>query len=272
MNNSRLDVLICTFGRKGIEKVSGMGLPELNGVSYVISWQTNGSDPNEIPSELRREDIKIFPTDSVGSSNNRNHAIQVSTAPICLTADDDLEYTIPQLQKVIETFERNPDIDLASFKYSGPDNKTYPDREIDLSIPFPKGFYSTSFEVAFRTDSVKNKIFYNPYFGINSPKLCCGDDSVFLFDCIQAGLKCRFFPVVITHHADLSSGARLYKNPKFLMTQGAYIRYAYEWKGLLRLPLYVWRHHKKYNLNIISGLKYIIKGFLYKVPHGASKL
>ena len=273
MNKNRLDVLICTFGRKGIDKVVEMNLPSVPGVRYIVSWQTNSCDPkHDIPAKLLREDILISPTDSIGSSNNRNHAIHVSTAPICLTADDDLAYSADQLQAVIDTFEKNPDIDLASFKYSGPDNKPYPREETDLKNPLPKGFYSTSFEVAFRRASVKDKIFYNPYFGINSPKLVCGDDNVFLLDCINAGLRCRFFPIVITHHKDLSSGSRLFKDPGFLMTQGAYIRYAYGWKGAPRVPLYVWRQFRKYNLGIVKGLKYLIAGFLYKVPKGATHL
>ena len=112
MTNPRLDVLICTFGKEGIRKTSEMSLPRIAGVRYIVSWQTNGSDPNDIPDSIKREDILVAPTDSIGSSNNRNHAIHVSTAPICLTADDDLAYRADQLQAVIDTFEKNPDIDL----------------------------------------------------------------------------------------------------------------------------------------------------------------
>lgn len=272
MNSLKLDVLICTFGKNGILKAASMELPHVEGVRYVVSWQTNGEAPARIPEALKREDILIAPTDTIGSSNNRNHAISVSTAPVCLTADDDLAYTEKGLRTVMETFDRNPDLDLASFQYSGPDCKSYPAKETVLSKPLPKGFYSTSFEVAFRSSAVKGRIFYNPYFGINSPRLSCGDDNVFLLDCIKAGLNCRFFPEVITHHADLSSGSRLQRDPRFIMTQGAFIRYAYGLKGFPRLPLFVWRSHKRYKLSLTAGMLHILKGFFYKVPSGVSTL
>ena len=34
-----LDVLICTCGRDGIERVAQMKLPQTDGVAYVVSWQ-----------------------------------------------------------------------------------------------------------------------------------------------------------------------------------------------------------------------------------------
>lgn len=265
----KLDVLICTFAKEGILRVADMDLPHVEGVRYIVSWQTAGADSNDCPDSLNRDDIIVSPIDSVGSSNNRNHAIAISSAPICLTADDDLKYTAAQLLNVVKTFEDNPDIDLASFRYSGPDNKEYPAEETDLNFPLPKDFYSTSFEIAFRREAVASHIFYNPFFGINSPRLVCGDDSVFLLDCINKGLRCRFFPVTITHHEGLSSGARLFSKPAFLMTQGAYIRYAYGLKGIPRLPLFIWRNRKISNLNILSMLRHVLRGFFYKVPKGA---
>lgn len=269
MSTPRLDVLICTFGKGGLSRVVRMDLPEVEGVRYIVSWQTAGADPENVPSGLKRSDIVISPTDTIGSSNNRNHAISIATAPLCLTADDDLRYTSGQLQAVIDAFDARPDMELASFRYSGPDNKAYPEKETALDWPLPRGFYSTSFEVAFRRDAVQGKIFYNPYFGINSPRLVCGDDSVFLLDCIRAGLKCRHIPIVITHHADNSSGTRLYSNPGFITTQGAYIRYAYGSKGALRLPLYAWRQFKAYRINPLRTMRHLTAGFLYNIPHGA---
>lgn len=271
-DNPKLDVLICTFSMQGMERVAEMDLPRVPGVRYVVSWQTAGADPSEIPAALLRDDVVVSPVSSVGSSNNRNHAIEVSTAPLCLTADDDLRYTAEQLLSVIDTFEKNPDIDLASFRYSGPDGKAYPSEEVALRDPLPKGFFSTSFEVAFRSRAVKGKIFYNPYFGINSPRLNCGDDGVFLLDCIHAGLNCRFFPVTVTCHPGLSSGPRLMRHPRFMLTQGAYIRYAYGWKGLPRVPLYAWRQMMNHNINFFRSLFHVGRGFMYKVPRGAGKL
>ncbi len=119
-----LDVLISTMGYDGIKRVVAMNLPRVDNVKYIVSWQLPGDDfPGVIPQELMREDVNVYQLNSRGISLNRNNAIDNSTADICLTADDDLKYTPEQLKSVIATFENNPDVDIATFKYSGNDKK-----------------------------------------------------------------------------------------------------------------------------------------------------
>lgn len=271
-NWHKLDVLICTFGEAGIKRVAEMRLPVVSQVRYIVSWQTANADPTAIPVELLREDILIAPTESIGSSNNRNHAISIATAPYCLTADDDLVYTSDQLLTVIETLDNNPTVDVALFQFDGENDKYYPKHEVNLTDNWPKGYYIASVEIAFRRESIAGKIFFNPYFGINSPRLQCGDDSVFVYDCRQKKLNCRFFPKTITYHAGVSSGNLPINTERLAMTHGAYIRYAYGWKGLPRVPLFVWRNYKKGKIKLIWGLRQVMKGFFYNVPKGVKEI
>lgn len=269
---TKLEVLICTYGREGIGRVGRMQLPTVDGVRYLVSWQPAGCDTSVIPSELRRDDVTVVIADSIGSSNNRNNAVDHATAPVCLMADDDLRYTPDGLLAVIDTFENNPDLDVASFRYSGDDNKQYPSAETDLTNDWPKNFYCASFEIAFRREAVAGRIFYNPYFGINAPRLMNGEDSVFILDCRNAGLNCRFFPITITHHAGLTTGLRNIDDPRVAMGEGAYIRYCYGWKGFPRVPLFVWRRFRSGKIKFLWGLLYVTKGFLYKVPKNAKTI
>ena len=98
----KLEVLISTLGRDGIERVAKMVLPRVDGVRYLVSWQKPDGD---IPQSLVRPDMSVYRTSSMGISSNRNDAFDASTARLLLIADDDLIYTEEGLQSVIATME-----------------------------------------------------------------------------------------------------------------------------------------------------------------------
>lgn len=260
-----LDVLISTIDLEGINRVVKMNLPHVDGVHYIVSWQMPGEKHLlNIPDDLKREDITVSQIDSRGSSINRNNAINQVVAPYALHSDDDLIYTPEQLLAVIKTFEDNKDVDIACFKYTGFDNKQYPETETDLAI-LPKNFYPTTFEMAFRTATVKGKLKFNENFGIAAPILNASEDGMYLLEARQMGLNCRFFPITITHHAGASTGFRPITNEGVIMAEGAYIHKFYGLKGIPRLPLFVWRNYKKKRIKFWWGIYYITRGFVLSV-------
>ena len=56
-----LDVLICTLGTDGIDRVATMNLPIVPNVNYIVSWQLKDANA-DIPTSLLRDDIKIHKT------------------------------------------------------------------------------------------------------------------------------------------------------------------------------------------------------------------
>lgn len=258
----RLDVLISTYGNDGIERVARMALPEVGGVTYVVSWQLPLPESEAtIPAPLRRHDVIIYPTATKGLSVNRNNALRASEAPLCLIADDDLSYTPARLQAVIDTFDRNPDVDLASFMYEGADSKRYPEAETDLTV-LPKNFYISSIEIAFRREAVaRNSLSFNENFGVGAPLLRSAEDAVFLLDARRAGLRCRFFPIVITRHEGLTTGSRAITDRGVAMAEGAYIWLAHRWPGALRVPLFAWRNWRAGRFPLWWGLRHVLSGY-----------
>ncbi len=255
-----LEVLICTYGNNGIERVSKMNLPQVNNVKYLISWQTESFD-FLIPNELHRKDIKIVTSRHKGLSNNRNHAIEKASGDICLIADDDLIYTAEQLQTIIKTFETNPSVDIALFKYSGSDSKQYPDYEFSLKTE-PKGYYITSFEIAFRLNSIPPTLEFDTRLGVGT-SMPAGEEAVFIYNALEQGLNCRFFPITITHHAKLTTGSRT-PTPGVLQANGVVVAVRYGIFGILRLPIIAWRHHKQRDIKFIPALHNLFKGYMYE--------
>ncbi len=214
----RLQVMICAFGEDGIRRVAAGKHPRMAGVEYLVSWQTNGQC--ELPQELKRDDFRIISSDTKGLSVNRNSALYHATAPLLLISDDDTDYTEEGLTAVIKGFDAHHEADILAFKFeSQSTHKNYPDFVFPLSSP-PKGYYTSSIEIAFRKNPIKGKIWFNENFGVGA-KFPSGEEEIFLKECLDAGLKGLFLPETIVVHDSTTTAARIMGSPSRPITKGA---------------------------------------------------
>lgn len=213
-----LQVLICSYGREGIERTAKASHPEIEGVEYLVSWQTDGDYP--LPPSLHRKDFRIITTRTKGLSVNRNIALSNADASILLVSDDDVDYTEEGLLAVIDAFQTHKDMDILAFRHiSSAHSKHYPSSSCDLSHP-EKGYYLTSFEIAMRRKSVQGKIWFNENFGIGAT-FPSGEEDVFIRDCLDAGLRGTFIPVTIARHDGSTTSDRNLMLPSRPQTKGA---------------------------------------------------
>lgn len=255
-----LEVLICTYGNEGLNRVAKMNLPTVEGVKYLVSWQTNEFNLI-LPDELHRKDLTIYTTRTNGLSVNRNLALKKASGDICLIADDDLTYTAEQLRAIVDTFEKNPHIDIALFRHSGNNNKQYPDYEFNLNSKMPKGYYISSVEIAFRRRSIPESLQFNTNFGVGAA-MPSGEEFIFIHQAMRHGLKCRFFPITITHHEEPSTGSRQYSKGA-LQANGACLAVGYGLLGLLRIPIIAWRLSRQGKAKFFPAVQHLFKGYIY---------
>lgn len=261
----RLSVLIATCRPAGIERVVAMELPVVKGVHYWVSWQMHERLP--VPEALAsRNDVTVLRADSIGSSNNRNNLLEQSTGEIFLIADDDLRYTPDQLSSIIRTFDENPDVDYASFMYTGADAKSYPSERCSLHT-IPKNFSQSCVEIALRCNERTAKLRFNTFFGIAAPVLCAAEDEMFLLQALRMGLNCQFFPIVITHHEGLTTGNRKITDNGVLKASGAVIAVQYPFTAFLRIPLKAYRLHKSGQASFLRSLRHMTYGVCYLLRH-----
>lgn len=261
----RLDVMICTCGGNGLEKVEKMHLPSVDGVRYIVSCQ---SECRELPAGLQRDDILVRFNDSKGLSNNRNFALSLATAPYALVADDDLVFKAEGLADIIHIFDSHPDVDIAAFRCEYPFDKTYPPGEHDLADNY-RNYYLTSFEIAVRMEAVRRcSLRFSPLMGIGAPVLTCGEENVFVLSALKQGLNGRFFPVTIAVHPDVPTGERETATPGVLRAQGAYIWLAFGITVVARMMLKAWRTPGCF----LRNLMYISQGVVYGMRHGKQLL
>lgn len=236
----RLQVLIATMGAEGIRSVAASSHPPVAGVEYLVGWQM---PEGEIPDTLRRPDFRILPHSTRGLSRNRNFLLDLATAPLALISDDDISYTEEGLRKVIDAFDRNPHADILTFRYeTGKYRKEYPDGGFDLSSP-PKGYYLTSFELAFRTHPVAGTdVRFNEYFGLGSRCFISGEEILFLHDLLKKGLRGRHIPEIVCVHPDEpTTGRRASDLPLHLAAKGAVVARLHPFTWPLRMVTHLMR-------------------------------
>ena len=251
-----LDVAISTHGENGILKVEKMIPREKEGVRYIVSWQNyeNGTIPETLQA---RKDVEIYKLDKKGLSNNRNNAIDHCRSDIVLIADDDLEYQEGFETIILDEFKKRSSMDLAVFKVNFLREKKYPSSDCCLKLPYPKNFYVTSMEIAFRRKSIGNLRFF-PELGLGSEKMFAGEEEFFLFSAIKRGLNCFFINKYICSHPTETTGDK--SSEGILMGMGFVISLIYPWSAGLRILLKGWRVSKKGKMSFPAALKALIRG------------
>lgn len=262
-----LEVLVCTIDN-GISQIPQLLLPHIDGVSYLISWQHSHNNDIDVPKELLRDDVKIVHLQGRGLSRNRNNALRYATGDICLIADDDCTYRNEYFTRIISTFNENPSLDLATFRMKHSfECKAYPQHSFNLN-KFEKGYYVTSFEIAFRRTSVQGKLEFNELFGLGAPVFQSGEENVFIIEALKRDLNCQYFPIVVVEHNHATTSSTRVANPGVIMAEGAYIHIAYPCTKFPRLILKAKRLNAINTLGFFTNLKLLIAGIKYYKKNG----
>ena len=255
-----LNLALITHGPGGIRRVASQNLPQVPGVSYIVSWQNHENTP--VPDSLaHRPDIFIHRFDTTGQSLNRNNSLELCTADIILIADDDLKYTTEALLNVISTFEEHPEVDLATFRSINDCKTAYPRESVKLKSHLPSNYSVSTYEMAIRRKTA-GALRFHPELGLASPSLHGGEDEAFLLTAIKRGLHCRFFPLTLCVHDHPSTGSKAHPTDANIRAAGCIIALYNPWTAVLRLPLKALRLHRSKRANFFRALPLLISGAL----------
>lgn len=262
-----LEVLISTIGRDGIRRVASMGLPAVEGISYLVSWQ--GSEGETMPAELEaRGDLRVIHCRSIGLSRNRNNALDHAVGDVLLIADDDLSYLPEGLEAVRRAFEKDPQLEIGLFRYrneAGGYEKLYPQSRTEICRRLPKGYFPTSMEIAVRRESRAGKLRFNEEFGLGAPMLKCGEEELFLLLARKAGCKICFFPTDLCTHRGQTTGSRKVTDRGVYRGMGATVALLYPLTFLPRFVLIAWRGKRRGKMKFFPALAGFISGAVYMI-------
>lgn len=194
-----------------------------------------------------------------GLSKSRNLAISNAEADVCILCDNDVEYVEGYEKLILDQFEANPDADIIVFYIKRPEKPepNYPDiRRMDymsvLKIFSP--------EIAFRKDSISD-IRFNEMFGAGA-KYYMGEENIFLYDCLKAGKKIIYAPIMIAKLRDEESTWFKGFDRNFFIARGANYGAMSKWFSHVLIWQFALRKRALYgdNLTTLEALKTMYKG------------
>ncbi|MCL2080569.1 MAG: glycosyltransferase family 2 protein [Oscillospiraceae bacterium] len=190
-------------------------------------------------------DIKLLTFNERGLSKSRNRALENARYDISLIADDDIIYNDSYEKIIIEQFKKNPSTDIITFQLSGLNGKHKEYSKKEKKLGFITAMKVTSFEIAFRTGSIKKAgIRFNDILGAGA-KYKMGEENVFLFDCLRKGLRIKYVPIEIGKvYLGDSTWFDGYNSGYFFSRGGSFAAMSKRWAILLILQFAV----RKYSL------------------------
>lgn len=250
----RLEILMSTMNQEHFELINQANI---NSDTVLI----NQTDINSY-SEIKKNNhlIRKYSYNERGVGKSRNHALLASDADICLIADDDIKYNEDYEEIILAEFENNKDADVIIFDVFILEEKGYrPYRNKNKKINKFNFMKHGGPKIAFRRDNiVKNNIFFSLLFG-GGAKYGSGEDSIFLKECLNSGLK--------VYEVDKNIGE--IDNRKSTWFNGYTDKYYYDKGALFKVlfpliwPLmclqYILRHHRKKG-GLVGKIKQMFKG------------
>lgn len=203
----RVQVLVSTMG----ERVEALRLPAPRpGVGYVVVHQS--PDGTAAPIWLlRRADVLYLPLANLGLSLSRNIALQAATAPWVALADDDLDYDLDALERLIGLAERRG-ADIACGYHRWADGSSTLSSQPPARLRRTTIGSVTSIDIVVRRAAVRDAgVRFDTDFGLGARWPSC-EETVFLGDALAAGLVAWRFSVELCTHPVEHSGADLFSS------------------------------------------------------------
>ena len=258
-SGKRVQLLVSTMKREDIS-----WFDKLNSSSdAIIINQCGRKGKTKITRGL--SNILWINSDEIGLSKSRNMALNNATGEYLVITDDDLEYVDGYEEIICNAFKKNPKADIIVFQVEGIECtfKKYGKKEKKIS--YLSSLHVSSVEIVMRRNSIKKtNVRFAEEFG-SGAKYKMGEENIFLFDCLKAGMKIYYEPKVIARlHMNESTWFCGF-NKKYFLDRGAVSRKLYgDIIGLFMIAVFAIKNYRKYKstMNIINGLRYMTKGYI----------
>jgi glycosyltransferase involved in cell wall biosynthesis len=173
--------------------------------------------------------VRMISTATRGVGLNRNMALQLAKGDILLFADDDVTYYDGALQGVLDAFRQHPDADVICFGIDMTQDGQVVERHRSKEgrVHLWNFLRYGAVRVAIRKSAVvKHRLAFSTLFG-GGCIYGCGEDSIFLRDCLRLGLRVYSHGHVLGACAqDASSWFRGF-DEKYFFDRGAMVACAF---------------------------------------------
>lgn len=202
-----------------------------------------------------------------GVGLNRNNILMRSTADFCIFADDDMIFKDGYEKTVTDLFEKYPKVDVLIFNLDEKVPCRFKNTKFTKITKSNYGKYGAA-RIAVRRERIHLKgLCFNLLFG-GGAKYSSGEDSIFLFDCLNKGLNLLAVPLSIAELTDdRDSSWFTGYNDKFFIDKGVVYYLLYKNKSRFialcncfkhrngRYKDYGWRNAYKKMVDGINSVK-----------------
>lgn len=216
-----------------VDKDAGALIEQMHiSTDAVIVNQCDRYGYEEMINSGHRVQVFFMPERGVGLS--RNTALLHADADICVFSDEDIVLSKDYAGQICRAYEDLPDADmiLVNVKVS-PSRRTYWNEDIHRITYRNYGRYPAYSITAKHDALLRANAHYSLLFG-GGAKYSNGEDSLFIKDCLKAGLKIYSHTVCIGEEIERESTWFSGYHEKFFKDRGVLYHYLY---GRLALPL-----------------------------------
>lgn len=260
-------VLVSTMNQTDHSLIQKM---QLNSDAIIIN-QCNqlAADSQEYNGYL----IHWYSFDERGIGLSRNNALMRAEADIVLFADDDVAYEESYREIVLKEFKDLPHADVIIFNVTST-NARRPEyvNRCRRRLHWYNCLRYGTFRIAVRLDSVRKKnILFHQMFG-GGARYSCGEDSIFLMDCLKNRLKMYASDKTIGYVNHRESSWFEGYNEKYFRDKGALFTCIFDRLALPMAVQYCLRHREILDqLNMRQALLLMYQGsrdFRYRESNG----
>lgn len=178
--------------------------------------------------------ILCYSYEERGVGRSRNRALERATADIVLFSDEDIRYVDGYARTIIDEFEKHPSADMLLFNIDVIEERRTYHIEKEHRVTWKNcGRYPTYSFAVRRNKLHAAGIRFNLNYG-GGAKYGCGEDSLFIMDCVKNGFKIYAVPITIGREEYRPSTWFNGYNEKYFYDKGALYKPLY---GILAGPL-----------------------------------
>ena len=193
--------------------------------------------------ERNNHAVRFLTLPERGIGLSRNTALMRARGDICLFSDDDLIYHNNYPQMLQQAFAEYPNADVIVFNINSINNlKTRYRIKTPMRVRWFDYMRYGAARIAVKRESIiRCNISFSLLFG-GGARYSCGEDTLFLQDCLKSGLKIYAVPLTLAEIDDSSSTWFNGYNRKFLQDRGALYAAMYRRSAPLQSLVYLLRH------------------------------
>ena len=235
------------------ERIGGIdfdALPANKRWRFLVLCQEDSADAaagTAAAIEGSRSDVAFCYLAGRGVAASRNRALALCETELLLFTDDDVGLHEAGMLELVAAFKHDPGLDLLAGKTvldTGKTEKRYP------RGPEPLTVYNCArigtVELAVRLSRVRAKcIGFDPAFGAGTENFI-GDEYIFVVDCLRAGLRGAYRPIILAVHRGPSSGVEFAGHAAARARARVFERVFHPAVAPLIKLTFLWRHRARF--------------------------